>query len=45
MKISLVSMPVQDPVTAHQIYTSNWGLENMFEDGCGNLLMIEESPA
>ena len=22
-----------------------WGLENMFEDGCGNILMIEEIPA
>lgn len=125
MKISLVSIPVQDPVKAHEIYTSKlgfiskefdaaaslaivvsaedpvgtalllepcqgnfaenyqksafdanlpimvfgiknvkaeferlkavgvkvrpdldkpeWGLNNMFEDGCGNLLMIEES--
>jgi len=23
----------------------DWGLENMFEDGCGNILMIEEIPA
>ena len=127
MKISLVSMPVQDPVKAHEIYTSKlgfiskefdaeaslaivvsakdpdgtamllepcqgtfaesyqksafdanlpimvlavknveaeferlkaagvvvrpeldkpeWGLKNMFEDGCGNILMIEEIPA
>jgi len=22
-----------------------WGLENMFEDGCGNILMIEEISA
>ena len=22
-----------------------WGLENMFEDGCGNILMIQESSA
>lgn len=22
-----------------------WGLSNMFEDGCGNLLMLEEMPA
>ena len=22
-----------------------WGLKNMFEDGCGNILMIEEIPA
>lgn len=126
MKISLVSMPVQDPVKAHEIYTSKlgfiskefdadamlaivvsaedpdgtamllepckgsfaenyqkaafeanlpimifgvkdvsaeyerlkavgmkvrpeldkpeWGLQNMFEDGCGNLLMLEEIP-
>ena len=22
-----------------------WGLMNMFEDGCGNILMIEELPA
>ncbi|WP_395373421.1 VOC family protein [Marinicella sp. W31] len=21
-----------------------WGLQNMFEDGCGNLIMIEEKP-
>ena len=127
MKINLVSMPVQDPISAHEIYTSklgfiskefnpdaslaivvspedpegtaillepckgsfaenyqksafdanlpvmifavsnveaeykrlklagikvrpeldrpDWGLENMFEDGCGNILMIEEVPA
>lgn len=127
MKISLVSMPVQDPIRAHEIYTSTlgfvskefdadaslaivvsaedpdgtamllepcqgsfaesfqksafeahlpimifsvkdvnaemerlktsgvklrpeldrpeWGLKNMFEDGCGNLLMIDEIPA
>jgi len=127
MKISLVSMPVQDPVEAHEIYTSKlgfiskelnkearlaivvsaedpcgaalllepcrgsfaeayqaaafeanlpimvfsvkglademrrlkeagvilrpdldkpeWGLENMFEDGCGNLLMVQETSA
>lgn len=127
MKISLVSMPVQDPVKAHEIYTSKlgfvskefdaesqiaivasaqdpdgttmllepcvgtfaenyqksafdgnlpvmifevadvdaelarlkeagitlrpeldrpeWGLENMFEDGCGNLLMIQTAPS
>ena len=127
MKISLVSMPVQDPIKAHEIYTSKlgfiskefdadanlaivvsaedpdgtamllepcqgsfaesyqksafdanlpimvlgvknvaaelerlktsgvktrpdldkpeWGLKNMFEDGCGNILMIEEIPA
>ncbi|MFW2374052.1 MAG: VOC family protein [Gammaproteobacteria bacterium] len=127
MKISLVSMPVQDPIKAHEIYTSklgfiskefdsgaslaivvsaedkegtamllepcqgtfaesyqksafeanlpimvfgvknveaelerlktagvkmrpeldkpDWGLKNMFEDGCGNILMIEEIPA
>ena len=23
----------------------DWGLTNMFEDGCGNILMIEEMPA
>jgi len=23
----------------------DFGIENVFEDGCGNLLMIEESPA
>lgn len=23
----------------------NWGIQNVFEDGCGNLLMIEEKPA
>jgi len=127
MKISLISIPVQDPIKAHEIYTSklgfiskefdadaslaivlsaqdpegtamllepcrgsfaesyqksafdanlpimvfgvndveaeldrlenagvkmrpdldrpDWGLENMFEDGCGNILMIEEIPA
>ena len=125
MKISLVSIPVQDPVKAHEIYTSKlgfiskefdadsslaivvsaedtdgaaillepcqgsfaesyqksafganlpimifgvknleaeferlkgvgvrpeldkpeWGLKNMFEDGCGNILMIEEISA
>lgn len=127
MKISLVSVPVQDPITAHEIYTSKlgfiskefdadaslaivvsaedpdgaaillepcqgsfaenyqksafdanlpimilgiknvkaeigrlkaagvkvrpdldkpeWGLKNMFEDGCGNLLMIDKTPA
>lgn len=127
MKLSLVSIPVQDPIIAHEIYTSklgfiskefnpeakiaivvsaedqdgtamllepstgtfaeayqqsafeanlpimvfevedvgaelarlksvgiivrpdldkpDWGLKNMFEDGCGNILMIEESPA
>ena len=127
MKLSLVSIPVQDPVSAHEIYTSklgfvskqfdadsslaivvaaedqagtamllepcsgtfaedyqssafranlpimvfavknvqtelerlasvgvklrpdldrpDWGLKNMFEDGCGNLLMLEEAPA
>ena len=127
MKISLVSMPVQDPIKAHKIYTSmlgfiskefdadaclaivvsaddqegtamllepcqgtfaesyqksafeanlpimvfgvknveaelerlkkagvrvrpeldkpDWGLKNLFEDGCGNILMIEEIPA
>ena len=22
-----------------------WGIKNVFEDGCGNLLMIEEVPA
>jgi len=22
-----------------------WGIQNVFEDGCGNLLMIEEKPA
>jgi len=22
-----------------------WGLENMFEDGCGNILMIEKTPS
>ena len=22
-----------------------WGLKNMFEDGCGNLLMIDKTPA
>ncbi len=126
MKISLVSIPVQDPIKAHQIYTSKlgfvskefdpdaslaivastddphgvailldpckgnfaehyqksafeanlpimalqaksvevecerlkaagvvlrpeldkpeWGIQNVFEDGCGNLLMIEEKP-
>ena len=127
MKVSLVSMPVQDPIKAHEIYTSklgfiskefdvavslaivvsaedqegtaillepcqgtfaesyqksafeanlpimvfsvknvaaeldrlkavgvkmrpeldkpDWGLKNLFEDGCGNILMIEELPA
>ncbi|NQZ11986.1 MAG: VOC family protein [Algicola sp.] len=127
MKLSLVSIPVQDPIKAHEIYTSKlgfvskefdvvaklaivvsaedpagtamllepcqgsfaecyqksafeanlpimifavkdveaeldklkaagikvrpeldrpeWGLMNMFEDGCGNILMIEEIPA
>lgn len=127
MKVSLVSIPVQDPIAAHQIYTSKlgfvsrefdpdaslaivasvddplgvaillepckgnfaenyqksafnanlpimaleaksvedefkrlraegvtmrpeldkpqWGIQNVFEDGCGNLLMIEEKPA
>ena len=127
MKISLISMPVQDPIKAHEIYTSrlgfiskefdanqslaivvsaedregtalllepcqgtfaesyqksafeanlpimvfkvksveaelerlktagvkvrpeldnpDWGLKNMFEDGCGNILMIEEISA
>jgi predicted enzyme related to lactoylglutathione lyase len=127
MKLSLVSIPVQDPIIAHEIYTSklgfisqefnpeakiaivvsaedqdgtamllepcagtfaeayqqsafkaslpimvfkvenvetelkrlkaagvkvrpdldkpDWGLKNMFEDGCGNILMIEESLA
>ena len=24
---------------------AEWGLKNMFEDGCGNILMIEEIPA
>ena len=27
-----------------ELNNPDWGLMNMFEDGCGNILMLEESP-
>jgi len=40
LKISLVSMPVQDPVKAHEIYTSMLGFESREFDADANLAIV-----
>jgi hypothetical protein len=40
MKVSLVSIPVQDPILAHQIYTSKLGFISKEYDPDGNLAIV-----
>jgi len=40
MKVSLVSIPVQDPISAHQIYTSKLGFISKEYDPEGNLAIV-----
>ena len=40
MKISLVSMPVQDPIKAHEIYTSKLGFISKEFDADANLAIV-----
>lgn len=40
MKISLVSIPVQDPIEAHQIYTSKLGFISKQYDPDGKLAVV-----
>ena len=40
MKISLVSVPVQDPIKAHQIYTTKLGFESKEYDPDASLAIV-----
>ena len=40
MKISLVSVPVQDPIEAHQIYTTKLGFESKEYDPDASLAIV-----
>ena len=40
MKISLVSMPVQDPINAHEIYTSTLGFISKEFDADASLAIV-----
>jgi len=43
-KIELERLESVGIQTRPELDKPEWGLTNMFEDGCGNLLMIEEIP-
>jgi len=43
VKISLVSMPVQDPVKAHEIYTTKLGFVSKEFDPAANLAIVVSS--
>ena len=43
MKISMVSMPVQDPVAAHEIYTSKLGFISKVFDSDASLAVVVSS--
>ncbi len=45
MKISLVSVPVQDPVEAHKIYTTKLGFESKEYDPTANLAIVVSGDA
>ena len=46
MKVALVSIPVQDPIVAHQIYITKFGFLSKEYDPDGNLAIVvsEEDP-
>ena len=45
VKTELERLKAQGVKLRPELNNPEWGLMNMFEDGCGNILMLEEKPA
>ncbi len=45
VEVKLVRLKTAGVKVRHELDKPEWGLKNMFEDVCRNLLMIEEIPA